>query len=99
MKHLLRLYPCRWRRRYGPEMEAVLEEMPFGWREAGDLVRGALDAYLHPQWRPHSGRLSIRPVPGLALAALWAAAALPGRLCQQAVPCPLLLPAGLEVRG
>jgi hypothetical protein len=122
MKHLLRLYPRGWRRRYGPEMEALLEATPFGWREAGDLVRGALDAHLHPQWRPHRGRpwvwvafvillsplvsraVSVtlgaghlgppRPpyrdayllpsphwlVPGLALTALWAAAALPGRL-------------------
>lgn len=52
---LLRLYPASWRARYGDEMLAVLDARPPGPRERLDLVRGALDAHLHPDrpsWLP-----------------------------------------------
>lgn len=49
MKWLLRLYPRDWRRRYGGEMEAMLAEMRPGPHEIVDLLRGAIDARLHPQ--------------------------------------------------
>ena len=45
---LLRLYPGRWRARYGEEMAALLEARPRSWRDRLDLLRGALDAWLHP---------------------------------------------------
>jgi hypothetical protein len=45
---LLRLYPPRWRARYGVEMLALLELRPAGPRDRLDLARGALDAWLHP---------------------------------------------------
>lgn len=45
---LLRLYPGAWRARYGDEMEALLEERRPDRREHLDLIRGALDAWLHP---------------------------------------------------
>jgi hypothetical protein len=45
---LLRLYPGAWRARYGDEMAALLEERPPDRRERLDLIRGALDAWLHP---------------------------------------------------
>jgi hypothetical protein len=45
---LVRLYPKAWRSRYGDEMLALLEVAPLGWRDRLDLVRGALDAWLHP---------------------------------------------------
>jgi hypothetical protein len=45
---LLRLYPGRWRARYGEEMTALLETSPVGWHDRLDLVRGAIDAWLHP---------------------------------------------------
>jgi hypothetical protein len=45
---LVRLYPGAWRRRYGAEMEALLEERRPTVRERLDLLRGALDAWLHP---------------------------------------------------
>ena len=48
MSGLLRLYPGGWRRRYGDEMEALLEARPPNLRERVDLIRGALDAWLHP---------------------------------------------------
>jgi len=45
---LLRLYPGPWRARYGEEMEALLEERRPDRRERLDLIRGALDAWMHP---------------------------------------------------
>lgn len=48
MSVLLRLYPGVWRARYGDEMEALLDEGRPTLRERLDLVRGALDAWLHP---------------------------------------------------
>ncbi len=48
MTALLRLYPKAWRARYGDEMEALLESRRPGLRERVDLLRGALDAWLHP---------------------------------------------------
>ncbi|MDO8483856.1 MAG: hypothetical protein Q7S35_02785 [Candidatus Limnocylindrales bacterium] len=48
MSALLRLYPGAWRTRYGGEMEALLEERRPDRRERLDLIRGALDAWLHP---------------------------------------------------
>jgi hypothetical protein len=44
---LLRLYPARWRARYGDEFTAVLEERPLGPFDAADILLGALDAHLH----------------------------------------------------
>ena len=52
MEPLLRLYPTRWQRRYVTEMEALLADEPPGVRARLDLVRGALDAHLHPWWVP-----------------------------------------------
>lgn len=43
---LVRLYPARWRARYGDEFEAILEERPLGPFDALDIVLGALDARL-----------------------------------------------------
>jgi hypothetical protein len=44
---LLRLYPARWRARYGGEFAAVLEERPLGPFDVADVLLGALDAHLH----------------------------------------------------
>jgi hypothetical protein len=44
----LRLYPRAWRERYGDELEAVLETDGLGMRSRLDLIRGAVDARLHP---------------------------------------------------
>ncbi len=43
---LIRLYPARWRARYGDEFEAILEERPLGPFDVADIVLGALDARL-----------------------------------------------------
>jgi hypothetical protein len=68
---LLRLYPAPWRARYGEEMLAVLEARPPGLRGRLDLVRGAIDARLHPEhpsWLPAYA--------SIAGGALWTSAAL-----------------------
>ena len=49
MNAILRLYPRAWRDRYGEELAALLEEHPASWSDQLDLIRGALDARLHPQ--------------------------------------------------
>lgn len=51
MSILLRLYPRAWRERYGDELVALLEEHPATLVDLFDLIRGALDARLHPQVR------------------------------------------------
>jgi hypothetical protein len=44
---LIRLYPARWRARYGDEFAAVLGERPLGPFDVADVLLGALDAHLH----------------------------------------------------
>lgn len=44
---LLRLYPARWRDRYGDEFEALLLERTLGPFDVLDVALGALDAHLH----------------------------------------------------
>jgi hypothetical protein len=49
MNGLLRLYPRRWRRRYGDEFSALLDDLAgtrHQWRMALDVIRGAFDARL-----------------------------------------------------
>jgi hypothetical protein len=45
---LLRLYPRIWRARYEEEFLVVLSSHPFSVFEGIDIMRGALDAHLHP---------------------------------------------------
>ncbi|MGZ8502582.1 MAG: hypothetical protein ACXWW6_06995 [Candidatus Limnocylindrales bacterium] len=45
---LLSLYPGRWRARYGEEMAVLIEARAMTGRDRVDLVRGALDAWIHP---------------------------------------------------
>lgn len=42
MKLLLRLYPAAWRERYGEELEALMLDVPGGWRGNLDVIKGAL---------------------------------------------------------
>ena len=49
MSALLRLYPQAWQERYGDEMLALLEARPASLSDRIDLIRGGLDARLHPQ--------------------------------------------------
>lgn len=46
---LLRLYPRAWRERYGDEFAELLSARPPSLGDRLDIVRGALDARVHPQ--------------------------------------------------
>jgi hypothetical protein len=46
---LLKLYPPRWRRRYGAELAEIVAAQPFSIGAAIDLIAGAIDAWLHPE--------------------------------------------------
>jgi drug/metabolite transporter (DMT)-like permease len=48
---LIRLYPARWRARYGDEFAALLEERPLGPFDVADILLGALDAQLRLRGR------------------------------------------------
>ena len=52
MTWLLKLYPPRWRRRYGAELTDLLAAQPFSIGVAVDLMAGAIDAWFHPQLAP-----------------------------------------------
>jgi hypothetical protein len=43
---LIRLYPARWRSRYGDEFEALLDERPLGPFDVADVLVSAIDAHL-----------------------------------------------------
>jgi len=69
---LLSLYPRSWRERYGEEFAELLAARPPSLGERIDIVRGAVDARLHPQIRPSehttdrvSDRFGIAPLGGL----------------------------------
>ena len=45
---LVRFYPARWRERYGEEIADLLATEPPSVPRAVDMVRGLIDAHLHP---------------------------------------------------
>jgi hypothetical protein len=51
MTRLVRLYPAAWRERYEVELSALLDERPPDALDRLDIVRGAIDAHIHPQRR------------------------------------------------
>jgi hypothetical protein len=55
MMDLVRLYPVAWRARYEAEFRLLLEERPPNVVDRLDIIRGAVDARIHPQVTP--GRL------------------------------------------
>jgi hypothetical protein len=48
MSKLVRLYPPAWRARYGEELGLLIADRPQSTADRIDIVRGALDAHLHP---------------------------------------------------
>jgi hypothetical protein len=56
MPFLLRLYPSRWRARYGDEFLELLEARPPSLRDRVDIVVGAVDARVNPQVEGASDR-------------------------------------------
>jgi hypothetical protein len=87
LNRYLSLYPRAWRDRYGDELELVLEEEQPGLRARLDLVRGALDAHLHPA--------SPSPVP-VAAAITASAFAVAHAIALAAQPVPTDWPAYLD---
>jgi len=59
LKHLVRLYPARWRRRYEAEVTALVSRQRISVARVADLIRGVVDAHLH-----HSDQLVFVPVLG-----------------------------------
>src|SRR5262249_15784961 len=59
-KLLLRLYPRLWRRRYEDDMLALVEVRPLSLFHSVDLLLGAIDAHLHPQFGTRDLVLSER---------------------------------------
>lgn len=63
MSGLVRLYPRTWRARYEVEFLGVLASRPPSLRDRFDIVRGAMDARLHPelQGSPGGPRSAMQP--------------------------------------
>ena len=61
MSRLVRLYPRAWRERYETEFLGLIAERPPTLGERFDIVRGALDARLHPQVRATNGAMPPSP--------------------------------------
>ncbi|HEX6351016.1 MAG TPA: hypothetical protein VF160_16690 [Candidatus Dormibacteraeota bacterium] len=74
---LIALYPREWRQRYGLEVLAHYQGQHLPVRDALDLVAGALDAHLHPQWRPRAPNVAA-PLALIALLTLLQLAFYPG---------------------
>ena len=49
MTWLLKLYPPRWRRRYGKEFLALIAPQRFSFVTVFDIIGGAIDAWTQPQ--------------------------------------------------
>jgi hypothetical protein len=49
MTWLLKLYPPRWRRRYGDEFRALVGTRRLSVGDSIDVISGAIDAWIHPQ--------------------------------------------------
>ena len=74
MNWLLRLYPARWRERYGEEFGAVLASQRASVGLVVDVLGGAIDAHLHPQFQ-HSDSNQIKGEDTMTLAMLQRCAA------------------------
>jgi hypothetical protein len=72
MSRLLRLYPRAWRGRYGAELASILEARPATFMDRVDLIRGAVDAHLHPELVARNGeaRQARDPASGSVLSGL-----------------------------
>jgi hypothetical protein len=49
LARLVRFYPARWRERYGEEIADLLATEPPSVPRAVDMLRGLIDAHLHPE--------------------------------------------------
>ena len=62
MNWLLRLYPARWRERYGEEFGAVLASQRASVGLVLDVISGAIDARLYPQIHPQTQHSDAKPI-------------------------------------
>ena len=65
MSRLLRLYPAAWRERYEAEFIGTLQERSVGVAGSVDIVRGAIDAHLHPELTGGTPHVWTHRAPGL----------------------------------
>ena len=56
---LLRLYPAKWRERYGEEIADLLAAEPPSFSRAVDMLRGVIDAHLHPELVYHRALAAV----------------------------------------
>ena len=49
---MLKLYPPKWRKRYGAEFRALIAPQPFSITTVIDIIGGAIDAWTQPQSYP-----------------------------------------------
>lgn len=72
MSGLVRLYPRTWRDRYEVEFLGVLASRPPSLRDRFDIVRGAMDARLHPELpgSTEGSRPKMQPAPLAAAASV-----------------------------
>jgi ClpA/ClpB-like protein len=59
----LRLYPTRWRGRYGEEFAALIQDGGWSLATGYDVLRSVLDAWLHPDLLDASGALRLATAP------------------------------------
>jgi hypothetical protein len=84
---LIRLYPARWRARYGEEFEALIDDTSSGWAAVFDLLKGAIQM-----------QFSVPAFPKLALM-LSIAGLLAGLLVSYSVTPIYFSEAVLELKG
>jgi uncharacterized protein involved in exopolysaccharide biosynthesis len=65
-----RLYPASWRRRYGPEFDALIEDASPGWRDVFDVLCGAM--MMQTSMRTFRNVTAACGLTGLVIAAGWA---------------------------
>ena len=63
---IVRLYPRAWRDRYGPEVLDLISSRRLRMSDVGDLGRGVLDAWLHPQPSARLGFAGGEPTAAVA---------------------------------
>ena len=65
MSKLVRMFPAAWRDRYEAEFVGTLQERPIALAGSVDIVRGAVDAHLHPELIGGEPHLWTHRLPGL----------------------------------
>ncbi len=93
---LIALYPQAWRRRYGEEMRALLEDDPPGARGLASLLLGAADAHLRPRssWSAKTSPLERIRLSISGMFCCWIALAVVGAGFQKETEDPAFFAAG-----